>query len=89
MAIEYGGGSQGMSPEPEGSMESNDNPTEEKSEGETAEIPMSMVRDGQPGDVVRLTIVSRNDDSGTATVKYAEEMKMGSSIKEAASKFEE
>lgn len=60
-------------------------------ESETVEIPISMLA-GQtvaPGDVVRLEVVSSNDDSGTITVKYAMPSKSGGGIKEAVAAFEE
>lgn len=59
---------------------------------ETTEIPVSMLegQSVQPGDVVRLEVVSNNEDSGTITVKYAQPKEApGSAIDDAASKFEE
>jgi hypothetical protein len=58
--------------------------SEDKSESETTDIPISMVMDAQPGDVVRLEIVARDDEGGMATVKYAMPKKQGSSIRRAA-----
>lgn len=65
-----------MGDEPEGSPM--DNPMEESEEGEapeggTATIPTSLLA-GQavnPGDVVRLEVVSTDPKSGMVTVKYA------------------
>lgn len=63
-------------------------PTDD-SQGETVDIPISMVMDGQPGDVVRLEIVSRDEGSGTAKVKYAtDDKETPGGIKEAAAAFE-
>lgn len=59
------------------------------SDSETVDIPVSMLM-GQtvsPGDVIRLEVVTVNEDSGTVTAKYATEKK-GSAIDEAASQFE-
>lgn len=56
---------------------------------ETVEIPVSMLagQEVAPGDVVRLEVVSLNDDSGTISVKYSTP-KQTSSIEDAASEFE-
>lgn len=78
MAIEFTGESETPMPEAGGGET-----------GETVDVPVSMLA-GQtvaPGDVIRLEVVSVNDDSGTVSVKYAVP-KTGSAIDEAASQFE-
>ncbi len=40
------------------------------------------------GDVIRLRVVTVNQDSGTVSAEYATEKPNGSAIDEAASKFE-
>lgn len=69
--------------------DSRDRAVPEEVSEETVDIPVSMLagQTASPGDVVRLEIVSVNDDSGTVTVKYATEKPMGG-IKEAAATFE-
>lgn len=62
---------------------------EEAVEGETVEIPTSLLGEQTvaPGDVIRLEVVTLNDDSGSVTVRYAKPNK-ASSIEKAASEFE-
>lgn len=62
-------------------------------EGETVDIPTSMLggKTVSPGDVVRLEVVSVNEDSGTVTAKYAtpKAPEASGGIAEAVKKFEE
>lgn len=58
---------------------------------ETIDLPLTMLngKSAKEGDVIRLEVVSSNDDSGTVTVKYAEPKQKFDGIKEMAMKFEE
>lgn len=58
-------------------------------EAETVELPVSMLagKEAAPGDVIRLEVVEMNGDSGTVTVRYAQD-KEPTSIEDAASEFE-
>lgn len=82
MAVEY---ASDQAPEDSSEMESAPGDS-----SETTDIPVSMLegKSVSPGDVVRLEVVSNNEDSGTITVKYASEKPMASAIDSAASKFE-
>lgn len=56
---------------------------------ETVDIPASILQGKtvNPGDVVRLEVVTADDGSGTVTVKYATEEPMKGGIREAAEQF--
>ena len=75
-------------------MEDQERPGEDESgsgEPETTDIPDSLLegQSVQPGDVIRLEVVSANPDSGTVTVKYATDTGSDEGgIDNAASKFE-
>lgn len=92
MAIErYGGsGSEGMdNPPMDDSMEDSTDSADQGGSEETVDIPEGML-EGQtvePGDVVRLEVVSVNSDSGTVTAKYASNKPRPSAIDKAAHDF--
>jgi hypothetical protein len=87
MAIEYAG--QGG---PGDNEDMQDQGMDESQEGETTDIPLSMLPDPdvQPKDRIILEVVSNNKDSGTATCKYYDDKNQsGGGISDAAKKFEE
>jgi hypothetical protein len=86
MAIEYADSGD------QENMQDQTEPGEAQEGGDTVDVPSSMLPDQnvQPGDVIRLEVVSNNKDSGTITCKYATGNPMGGGgIAGAAQKFEE
>ena len=95
MSIQDQGGSQGTDPGDGKDMIGPETPAPEPMQDDTGgeQVPLSLVGDSQPGDTVTLEVVSRDEDSGMATVKMQDEgdnmTPAKSSIREAASKFED
>lgn len=60
-------------------------------EAETIDIPISLLQGKpvNPGDVVRLEVLTANADSGTITARYAVAPEKPDGIRKMASKFEE
>lgn len=66
--------------------------TVDETEVETVDVPLTMLGGATvaPGDVIRLEVVSSNDDSGSVTLKYATPKKASDEgIGAMARKFEE